>query len=164
MKKIDMQVVQSRVESCLEQIEKILGPNFTLALIAKANPECGDADIILTMLKREQILHVVDRHMPGKDSSVVTCVYCGHAYPDGTPTHKAEVLTEHIKVCEKHPMREAEKRIERLRKAVVDFVGAECKEELEAMEVAIRLSPAPDADKATAINAIHALLAEVSRG
>lgn len=35
----------------------------------------------------------------------LTCVYCGHAYPPGTPDHGAEVLTAHIAQCEKHPMR-----------------------------------------------------------
>ena len=44
--------------------------------------------------------------------TIVTCVYCGMAYPQGTPTHGATVLTEHIKVCEKHPMRLAEKQLE----------------------------------------------------
>lgn len=36
--------------------------------------------------------------------NVLTCVYCGHAYPPGSPDHGAEVLTTHIKVCPKHPM------------------------------------------------------------
>ncbi len=27
------------------------------------------------------------------DSRVLTCVYCGHAYPPGSPEHGAEVLT-----------------------------------------------------------------------
>ena len=39
------------------------------------------------------------------ESRVLTCVYCGHEYPPGSPSHGAEVLTEHIKSCEKHPMR-----------------------------------------------------------
>lgn len=38
-------------------------------------------------------------------SKTVTCVYCGQAYPPGTPTSQHELLTEHIKVCERHPMR-----------------------------------------------------------
>ena len=42
------------------------------------------------------------------DKITVTCVYCGLAYPDETPTHGAEILTDHIKVCEKHPMRKSE--------------------------------------------------------
>ena len=45
------------------------------------------------------------------ETIVVTCVYCGHQYPDGTPTTKHELLTEHIKTCEKHPMRDAEQKI-----------------------------------------------------
>jgi len=94
--------------------------------------------------------------------SVVTCVYCGHEYPDGTPTAKHDLLTSHIKVCEKHPMREAESRIERLRKALSELIGAETKEELEAMEAAMRMMPGIEADKIAGINAIHALLSEVN--
>ena len=94
--------------------------------------------------------------------SVVTCVYCGHEYPDGTPTAKHDLLTAHIKVCENHPMREAEARIERLRKALAGLIGAETKEELEAMEAAMRMMPGIEADKIAGINAIHALLSEVN--
>jgi len=94
--------------------------------------------------------------------SVVTCVYCGHEYPDGTPTAKHDLLTAHIKVCEKHPMRKAEARIERLRKALSELIGAETKEELEAMEAAMRMMPGIEADKIAGINAIHALLPEVN--
>lgn len=36
---------------------------------------------------------------------VLTCVYCGHDYPQDTPAHGHQILTEHITVCEKHPMR-----------------------------------------------------------
>lgn len=94
--------------------------------------------------------------------SVVTCVYCGHEYPEGTPTHKASLLTEHIKVCDKHPMRESEARIERLRNALAGLVGAETAEELDQIEVAMRLMPAPDEDKRVSLNAIHALRSELS--
>lgn len=48
------------------------------------------------------------------ESRVLTCVYCGHAYPPGSPEHGADVLTEHIKVCEKHPMRELQLKADRL--------------------------------------------------
>jgi len=91
------------------------------------------------------------------ENNVVTCVYCGHQYPDGTPTAKHELLTEHIKTCEQHPMREAEHKIERLCNALAGLIGASTKEELDAMELAIRSTPAPDSDKAAAINAIDAL-------
>ncbi len=42
---------------------------------------------------------------------VLTCVYCGHEYPQDTPACGDEVLTEHIKICEKHPIREAEEKL-----------------------------------------------------
>ncbi len=35
---------------------------------------------------------------------VLTCVYCGHAYPPGTPTSNHDLLTEHIAKCPAHPM------------------------------------------------------------
>lgn len=46
-----------------------------------------------------------------------------------------------------------------LRAALVTLVGADGREELEAMEAAIRVSVAPAVDKAAGIDAIHALLA-----
>lgn len=94
--------------------------------------------------------------------NVLTCVYCGEAYPPKTPTHGADVLTEHIKVCEKHPMRKAEIDILKLRKALIGVISVETKEELEAMEVTMRnLSESgrvPEKDAVSAINAIHVLL------
>lgn len=91
-------------------------------------------------------------------ANTLTCVYCGMAYPEGTPPHGSQILTDHIKVCEKHPLRTAEAKIARLRKALAELVGASDKAELEQMEIAIRMVPAPDADKAVIINAIHALI------
>ena len=38
----------------------------------------------------------------------VTCAFCGATYPRGTPRHGDGALADHIKVCLKHPMREAE--------------------------------------------------------
>lgn len=46
----------------------------------------------------------------------------------------------------------------RLRQALVGLIGAETREELIQMELAIRLMPMPDADKAISINAIQVLL------
>lgn len=90
-------------------------------------------------------------------TNTLTCVYCGHQYPEGTPPHGAQILTDHIKVCEKHPMRKLELDCAKLRKALAGLVGAETKEELEAMEAAIRLMPGIERDKVSALNAIHAL-------
>lgn len=48
-----------------------------------------------------------------------------------------------------------------LRDALAAFVGASSADELRSMEAAMRAMPAPDADKAVAINAIQALLSTV---
>lgn len=92
---------------------------------------------------------------------ILTCVYCGHEYPQATPAAGSEVLTEHIRVCEKHPMRKAEDDIAMLRAALVGLIGVDGKDDLKQMEATLRLLPAPDADKVVSINAIHALLATV---
>ncbi len=89
--------------------------------------------------------------------NTLTCVYCGQAYPEGTPPHGAQILTDHIKICEKHPMRKLEADNTKLRKALVGLVGADTKAELEGMEAAIRVLPVPDEDRMNTINAIHAL-------
>ena len=94
-----------------------------------------------------------------RESNIVTCVYCGHEYPDGTPTAKHELLTAHIKECEKHPMRSAEQKIAKLRSALIGLIGAEKPEELNQMEFIIRSTPAPEFDKIAAINAIDILRA-----
>jgi len=39
------------------------------------------------------------------------CAYCGHKYPKGTPRFGGNALTEHIKVCPEHPMRECEREL-----------------------------------------------------
>ena len=90
--------------------------------------------------------------------NTLTCVYCGMAYPEGTPPHGAQILTDHIKVCEKHPLRQAEATISRLRSALAGLVGASSKDELEAMELVMRLTPGPFADKAVVADAIQALI------
>jgi hypothetical protein len=98
--------------------------------------------------------------MKGDQMNTLTCVYCGQEYPAGTPASGSDVtvLTDHIKVCEKHPMRKAEAKIAKLRAALIGLVGASDKAELEKMEMALRMAPAPMSDKAVAIDAIHALL------
>ncbi len=52
---------------------------------------------------------------------VLTCAFCGEAYPPGTPESNHEALTEHVRVCTKHPMREAEAEIARLRQEIQDL-------------------------------------------
>lgn len=91
-------------------------------------------------------------------TQILTCVYCGQEYPPNTPTHGASVLTEHIKVCEKHPIRKAEADRDKLRRALAGLVGVETERELETMEVTIRMMQIPDVDRMNLINAITALL------
>lgn len=86
-----------------------------------------------------------------RSHTVVTCVYCGLEYPDGTPAAKAEALTAHVKACDKHPMK-------RIRSALAALVGADTREELEGMRAAIGMMRAPDSEKASMIEAIDSLL------
>lgn len=93
-----------------------------------------------------------------EDKRILTCVYCGMEYPQDTPAWGSSVLTDHIMVCEKHPLRDAEEKIRKLTGALVGLVGASEPDSLKAIECQIRLAPAPDSDKAAMINAIHVLL------
>lgn len=93
------------------------------------------------------------------NKAILTCVYCGHEYPQDTPTFGSQVLTDHIRECPSHPLRKAESDIEKLRAALIGLVGAGTEQELQQMEAALQLLPAPDEDKAVSVNAIHALLA-----
>ncbi len=92
------------------------------------------------------------------ESRVLTCVYCGAEYPQDTPAWGSDVLTEHIKICEKHPMRKAENTIAKLKAVLIGLVGASEKDELEKMEMLIRVAPVPDTDKVGMLNAIHVLI------
>ncbi len=94
---------------------------------------------------------------PPGEGRVLTCVYCGHEYPQDTPAAGHDILTAHIRVCEKHPMRKLEADNTKLRSALVGLVGAETHEELAAMEASIRVLPVPDEDRGCTINAIRAL-------
>lgn len=93
------------------------------------------------------------------NNRILTCVYCGHEYPQDTPAHGSEVLTDHIRQCDKHPMAKMVREHAMLRAALIGLVGADTADELKGMEATMRILPAPEADKAVTINAIHALLA-----
>lgn len=92
------------------------------------------------------------------DGRVLTCVYCGHEYPQDTPASGDKVLTDHIRQCEKHPMKRISDEHAMLRKALIGLVGADSREELEQIEAAIRVMPVPDIDRMNTINAVQALL------
>ena len=91
-------------------------------------------------------------------NQTLTCVYCGHEYPPGTPAWGDQLLTDHIEQCEKHPMRKVVAQRDNLRAALEGLIGASAPAELRDMEAAVRLLPAADDDKAVSLNAIHALL------
>lgn len=95
------------------------------------------------------------------NKTTLTCVYCGHEYPQDTPPHGSQVLTNHIKVCKAHPLRKAEADIALLRSALAGLIGVNSEAELRQMEGVMRSLPIPDTDKAVSINAIHALLATI---
>lgn len=42
--------------------------------------------------------------LPKSLKPILTCVYCGQEYPQGTPPHGDKILTDHIKICKKHPI------------------------------------------------------------
>lgn len=91
-------------------------------------------------------------------SNVLTCVYCGMQYPEGTPPSKDKLLTDHIEVCEKHPLKLEKDKVVKLRKALCDLIGSSDEDELKQMELALRSIPGVESDKISAINAIHAIL------
>ena len=99
-------------------------------------------------MRDENDLPPVSEHEAEKKGRILTCVYCGQEYPQGSPSWGDKVLTDHIKVCPKHPMRQAEATIVKLRSALA---------ELDKMEAALRLVPAPDIDKVASINAVNVL-------
>lgn len=79
------------------------------------------------------------------------------AYRDVTASMQSEHDAEIVQlVREVSAMREQR---DRLRAALVGMVGVDTREELEQIEAAIRLTPAPAQDKANAVDAVHALLA-----
>lgn len=85
------------------------------------------------------------------NDNTLTCVYCGQAYPPGTPTHGAPVLTNHILICPKHPLA-------KVRKALVGLVGVDTKEELLQMRGIMSMIPDSDPNKKVSQDAIQALL------
>lgn len=80
----------------------------------------------------------------------------GYALKEKLAAHAA--LNDHIKAPEHTLMRKAEADIDMLRSALAGLIGVDTEDELRQMETTMRLFPAPEADKAVSINAIHALL------
>lgn len=64
---------------------------------------------------------------------VLTCVYCGHEYPQDTPAWGNQVLTDHIAQCERHPMRAVIQDRDRLRSALEGLLGVSAVDELRQL-------------------------------
>ncbi|TAA12448.1 hypothetical protein EA658_09935 [Pseudoxanthomonas winnipegensis] len=101
----------------------------------------------------------------GAGGRVLTCVYCGMQYPQGTPAAGDQVLTDHIRVCEKHPLRDAEAKVARLRAALYGLLGLDGPERLADMAVIVRAMPGEASDIEATLEAIRALQSlEVAHG
>lgn len=89
---------------------------------------------------------------------IVTCVYCGMQYPAGTPTNgeSCDTLTDHIKICEKHPMRKSEEKIEKLKKALGDLIGSSDIGELSQMKKVVESIEDPEVE--STLNAMTAFI------
>lgn len=116
----------------------------------------------LATIKQSSIVAVAAPAVGEGDARVLTCVYCGQEYGQGTAAWGDAVLTDHIKLCARHPMRQALADNARLRGALIGLVGEPGPDELRKMEAMIRVWRTPDEDKAVTINAIHALLPDVA--
>jgi hypothetical protein len=91
-------------------------------------------------------------------SRVLTCVYCGREYPQDTPAHGDKILTDHIAVCEKHPMRKVVRERDVLRAALAGLVGVDDGGELIEMAAAISALPASADDKEAMVAGVKALM------
>lgn len=63
---MNLNLLQTAIESKLEQIEQILGPNYKLTLICSHNGahDLKDVDLVLTMTDRDAVMKAVDRFLP----------------------------------------------------------------------------------------------------
>lgn len=86
--------------------------NGTLVAMAALKQMSGgvpkEADEMLSLM--DTALHWMDQTVAGKDK-VLRCAFCGHAYAEGTPTHKAQSLADHARVCPDHPIGQENRRL-----------------------------------------------------
>jgi hypothetical protein len=58
------------------------------------------------------------------ETQVLTCAFCGEAFPPNTPSSGSAGLTAHISLCAKHPMRTTEARIVALEHGLRPFADS----------------------------------------
>jgi hypothetical protein len=93
----------------------------------------GDAVMIVCRSHLEALDRIAELKLELADKTALFCAYCGIKYPADSPV---SVITEHIRVCEKHPLRIAEAKIAELDATLdrADEHTAGMLERLEAME------------------------------
>jgi hypothetical protein len=87
----------------------------------------SDNPVIVSLSRHFITRYLRDIPLEGVEepAKTLTCVYCGHEYPPGTPASQHELLDEHIRQCPKHPLTAANAQIEEMQSFVGD-VQAGC--------------------------------------
>lgn len=67
-------------------------------------PQWMDPDLPETQKERDRVNEKQYITDPAARDRVLTCAFCGQAYPEGTPTHKHEALAAHVRECPEHPV------------------------------------------------------------
>lgn len=91
----------------------------------------------------------------------MSCVFCGLEFPHKEYSKDREALIEHIRVCPKHPMSKLLRDYDRVRSALVLFIGADTRAELTELEKIIQRMKYREMDLATrkaSLNAIRVLI------
>ena len=134
---------------------------------AIADLEAADATATEVTVSVRDLRTVLDQRDEARDwvrrltrtERVLTCAFCGAAYPPGTPASNSLQLTAHVLVCERHPMRAVERALADLRAAVQDewAAAATCNTALDRQEYAREevwsLSPEARAERLDAARA-----------
>lgn len=76
-------------------------------------------DTVLASLKRLKD----EREALQNDNRALTCVFCGHVYPPGTPSSNHDALAAHVAECPEHPMAALRKRHAEMYKKFIDVMA-----------------------------------------
>lgn len=98
------------LHSKLQKVESTLVITARVAETAKEKWTALQEELEDVREAREDLEVEIEALTKGR---VLTCVYCGHKYPQGTPDGD-EVLTNHIKDCPRHPLRAARKLVQHM--------------------------------------------------
>jgi hypothetical protein len=135
MKRLDHSDLHAILDDLIEEAkEHSMLQSIRQVLLLSPNSKAISGDNIDALA--QQIMEGVQAQ-----SQVLTCVYCGHEYPPGTPPSNHQVLREHIAKCDKHPMKAVNDRLNAALKALssigsalpcslVDLIGRELHEEI----------------------------------